>query len=112
MLNQDGTLNSADNAARAGSFVSVFATGLGQTDPEGSDGAIAAGAGKPPVRPVTIKVGHETARVTYAGAAPGLVEGVIQINFEVPVSCVNSASLEISMGTTQGKETTGFYCTQ
>src|ERR1039457_5778718 len=39
-LNQDGTLNSADNPAAPGSIVSVFATGLGPITPPQADGTL------------------------------------------------------------------------
>ena len=38
ILNQDGTVNSASNPAPVGSYVSVYATGEGQTNPAGIDG--------------------------------------------------------------------------
>ena len=39
-LNQDGTVNSADNPASPGSIVSIFATGLGRMTPAAIDGAV------------------------------------------------------------------------
>jgi uncharacterized protein (TIGR03437 family) len=36
-----------------------------------------------PLLPVTVSIGGVDAPVTYAGAAPGLVAGVIQINARV-----------------------------
>jgi len=41
-LNQDGSINTAVNPAPAGSIVSLFATGEGQTSPAGVDGKPAA----------------------------------------------------------------------
>ena len=38
VYNQDGTINSSSNAAAAGSVVVLYATGLGQTNPQGQDG--------------------------------------------------------------------------
>ena len=38
IVNQDGTVNSAANPAPAGSIISVYATGEGQTSPGGADG--------------------------------------------------------------------------
>ena len=40
IVNQDGTVNSATNPASAGSFVMIFATGEGQTNPDGTDGKL------------------------------------------------------------------------
>ena len=39
-LNQDGTINSADNPAAPGSIVSIFATGLGPISPAQADGTL------------------------------------------------------------------------
>src|ERR1035437_2659430 len=38
VINQDGTVNSPSNLAPVGSYISVYATGEGQTNPEGVDG--------------------------------------------------------------------------
>jgi uncharacterized protein (TIGR03437 family) len=88
VLNQDSTLNGADNRAARGSALQIFATGEGQTRPRGVDGRLALGsAALPvPVLPVTVLIGGMEARVLYAGAAPGLVAGVMQVNAVVPES--------------------------
>jgi uncharacterized protein (TIGR03118 family) len=83
--NQDGTLNSATNAATAGSVLVLYANGLGQTEPPGQDGAkygdlVLAET----VAPVTATVGGKTATVIYAGSAPGQVAGVMQVELVVP----------------------------
>ncbi|MGA2590170.1 MAG: hypothetical protein ABSH32_09665, partial [Bryobacteraceae bacterium] len=87
-LNQDGTINSAENPAAPGSIVSVFATGLGPVNPPQLDGAIV----KPPL-PVNdlqfqayfvsgfLGVGIVPLETQYAGPAPYLVAGASQINF-------------------------------
>ena len=47
------------------------------------DGQIAPRA--QPVRlPVSVRIGGAAATVTYAGAAPGLVAGAVQVNVRVP----------------------------
>lgn len=87
-LNQDGTVNSPSNPAAAGTVVSLFGTGAQW--PSGlQDGAAAAGA-MPldqesnkfemvdgPGTPLTI---------LYEGAAPGLIDGVFQINVLLPAN--------------------------
>jgi uncharacterized protein (TIGR03437 family) len=88
-LNQDGTVNSPSNPAAAGSYVTVWATGTGVT--YGADGQITQTAGNQCgclVSYAAIADGptpllNTNVRVAYAGAAPGLVNGVIQINFQV-----------------------------
>jgi uncharacterized protein (TIGR03437 family) len=66
ILNQDNSVNSAENPAEAGSVVQVFLTGLGE-----------GGA--------TVRV-HDRAfsEALYAGSAPGLI-GVQQVNARIPM---------------------------
>ena len=86
VLNQDGSINSAANPAARGSIVSLFLTGGGVTNPPGATGRIT------PVfeRHVLAEpayVGFQTpmtAQVTYAGAAPGMISGMVQINARIP----------------------------
>ncbi len=94
-LNQDGTINSASNPAPTGTYVTVFATGLGPIKPAQPDGGI---VGLPlPVNalpvtltsimqglPIFMPPGSPTTvplTVQYAGPAPFEVAGVSQINF-------------------------------
>jgi uncharacterized protein (TIGR03437 family) len=83
-VNQDGSLNGAAHAAKAGSFVSLYVTGAGQTNPGGSDGHLAGVPLPLPVLPVTVTIGGKTAATNYAGASPGSVEGVMQVNAQIP----------------------------
>jgi uncharacterized protein (TIGR03437 family) len=101
IVNQDGTLNSTGNPASVGSVVSVYATGEGQTDPQGVDGKLAASPEPQPVtQPVTATVGGIPAQVQYAGGAPTLVAGVLQVNILVPqaVAAGGSLAIQINIG--------------
>ncbi len=84
MLNQDGVVNSSRFAAPRGSIVVFFGTGEGQTLPPGTDGKVAATVFPAPVANVSLTIGGQPAKVLYAGAAPSLVAGVLQVNAEVP----------------------------
>lgn len=87
ILNQDSSLNSASNRARRGSVVILYGTGEGVTNPAAADGAIITGEPLPkPVLEVRVTIGGQPATVEYAGAAPTLVAGVLQINAVVPES--------------------------
>ena len=86
ILNEDGSVNSSANPARRGSIVVIYATGEGQTNPAGLDGKIAAGTLPAPVLPVSVTVNSTAADVLYAGAAPGLVAGALQVNVRVPLN--------------------------
>ncbi len=83
-LNQDNSVNGSGNPAKAGSAVQLYATGLGQTNPPGQDGVPNASPYPLPVQSVTATVGGKQATVQFAGGAPGLVAGVMQINVQVP----------------------------
>ena len=85
ILNEDSSLNSWDNPAGPGSIVVLYATGGGQTDPPGEDGKIASDLPYPkPLLAVQVFIDNQPAEVVYAGAAPGLVQGVLQINARIP----------------------------
>ena len=84
ILNQDGTINSQSNPATRGSVVSLFATGAGLTTPTSVDGLLTSAPYPMPILPVSVTITGQPAQVTYAGAAPGLVAGVLQINVVVP----------------------------
>jgi uncharacterized protein (TIGR03437 family) len=105
ILNQDYSVNSASNPAARGSIVILYATGEGQTDPAGVDGLLANAAPLPQPRlPVSVTIGGVTAQVLYAGAAPTLVAGVMQINAIIPAAVSVGAAIpvQISVGNTTG----------
>ncbi len=86
-LNQDSTLNGPNNPAKAGSYIILYGTGTGQTNPPSQDGAVAAVPLGLPNLPITVTIGGQPAPITgggYAGAAPSIVEGVTQVNARVP----------------------------
>jgi uncharacterized protein (TIGR03437 family) len=80
-------VNSRDNPARAGSVVAMYGTGLGQLSPAVADGTVVSAMPYPvaAAKP-TATVGGASAEVLYAGAAPGSVAGVNQVNIRLPAS--------------------------
>jgi uncharacterized protein (TIGR03437 family) len=85
ILNQDNSVNSANNAAARGSIIVLYATGEGQVIPAGSDGrVITADSLNRPFANVQVRIGGMPAEVLYAGGAPGLVSGGLQVNVRVP----------------------------
>lgn len=98
ILNQDRSVNGASNPAAAGSVIQIFATGGGAVAGGAADGALAGGAGSQSL-PVTATVGGLDAKVIYAGPAPGLVNGVLQVNVTVPAGLGSGAQpVVISVG--------------
>ena len=92
-LNQDGSLNSQANPASAGSVITVWATGSGVPNVSEVDGSIAGTTSlHPSAAPVSLLSNAlngngfplDSLYVAYAGDAPDLVAGVIQVNFQLP----------------------------
>jgi uncharacterized protein (TIGR03437 family) len=96
ILNQDGTPNSASNPATRGSVVSVYATGLGVTNPLIADGSVPQTASAIPVLPVAATIGGQTATVTSSYAAPGML-GVFVANIQVPSSAAPGSAIPIAL---------------
>lgn len=87
ILNQDMSVNTHANPAARGSIISLFGGGDGQSAPQGIDGLVNSnqiGELPQPLLPVTVTIGGVSANVQYAGAAPTLVSGVIQVNVQIP----------------------------
>jgi len=97
-INQDGTINSSANPAPVGSVVAVFATGGGVTNPVEADGTLVSGRLPTLAAPVQAKFQYQTAAgnvevdapVFYAGPAPTLVAGALQVNVQVPAGPASS----------------------
>ncbi|MBI1789004.1 MAG: hypothetical protein HYR60_15850 [Acidobacteria bacterium] len=100
IFNQNGTVNSASNPAARNSFVVLYATGEGQTIGPGVDGKLAVVPLPKPMLPVTVEIDGIDAEVTYAGAAPGLVAGLMQVNARVPpgVTPARDAAVVLRVG--------------
>ncbi|HTM51478.1 MAG TPA: M12 family metallopeptidase [Bryobacteraceae bacterium] len=99
IVNQNGSVNSADNPAVPGSTVLLFGTGEGTTSPAGTDGQIATTIFPRPVLPVQVTIGGRAAEVQYAGSAPGNVAGVFEILVTVPPDCPSGAvPIAVSVG--------------
>ncbi|MBI1358310.1 MAG: hypothetical protein GC160_28580 [Acidobacteria bacterium] len=96
ILNQDASVNGPDNPARRGDIVVLYATGEGLTEPAGVDGALAAEPLPHPVSEVRVSIDGLNAEILYAGGAPGLVAGVLQINARVPAAARSGAATPVS----------------
>ncbi len=102
-LNQDDTVNSITNPAKEGSVVSIWVTGTGSMS--GVDGQVAATAdnncGNCQVSVNGVTGANGLSLVVYAGAAPGIINGVSQINFTVPPQgslYMNQAAVTLTVG--------------
>jgi uncharacterized protein (TIGR03437 family) len=94
-LNQDGTRNSQNNPAQLGSIVSLFVNGAGLQTPTPADGTLAT-FGPRPELPVSVQASAATGyfaewqncELLYAGAAPGELAGLLQVNVRLPTAQV------------------------
>ena len=95
-INQDGTLNSQLNPAKSDSIVSIWVTGTGAVY-AAQDGQVLTTAQD--YYCCQVQANYQAADVLYAGASPGLVAGITQINFRVPEqSSTGQVTLTITAG--------------
>lgn len=102
-----GGYNGPDNPALAGSVITLYLTGEGQTNPGGVTGKVTA-VDMSPGGPLTpqplagapaVTIGGQPATVTFYGEAPGMVAGVMQLNVQIPVGLRSgSQPLMVSLG--------------
>jgi uncharacterized protein (TIGR03437 family) len=108
ILNSDNSYNSAANPAARGTVVQVFMTGEGQTSPAGVDGKVTSAPYPGPLVPIAITVAGQPTTYQFAGEAPGLVSGVMQLNVVIPaastLTTTGSVPLLVAIGsaTSQG----------
>jgi uncharacterized protein (TIGR03437 family) len=94
-----GTAISPTNLAVPGTPITVYAVGLGATNPPLTPGIAATGA-DPTVTPVQVSIGGVTITPDYAGAAAGKA-GVYQVTFRLPVGLWSGTqAVSITEGTT------------
>jgi len=99
-MNQDGSVNTATNAATAGSSVTIYATGEGATSPAGADGAIQNGMSRSPILKVSLTIGGQVATVLSAGTPIGELSGVMVVQAVVPTGLTpGSVPVVLTVGT-------------
>lgn len=86
--------------ALRGGFAILYATGEGMPAPPADagrlDGEIASKASSPH-SPVTVTVGGLPAEVHYAGASPGLIVGIIQLNIRIPPTVTPGKAVPVAI---------------
>jgi uncharacterized protein (TIGR03437 family) len=109
ILNHDGvTLNGPSHPEQRGSIIVLFLTGEGQTTPAGVSGKVTTVSSSPPLTPmpvgnVSVLINGQVATVAFAGEAPGLVSGVLQLNVTIPASASpGTVPVQVAVG---GKST-------
>jgi uncharacterized protein (TIGR03437 family) len=97
IVNADGTLNAPLRPAARGSLVSLYGTGGGAMIPPAADGQFAPMPPANLAQRVQVRIGGVNAPVLYAGAAPGLVNGVIQVNVQVPPNVPIGPAVQVTL---------------
>ena len=105
-LNQSGSINGVPGSPGVcavttcapdgkGQVLILYATGGGVTNPAGTTGSVSSLTTLMPLNAKSsVTVGGQAAPVLFAGAAPGLVTGVIQLNVQLPAG-VTGTSLPV-----------------
>jgi len=110
ILNANLTANSPGNPANKGDTVAIYLTGEGLTSPAGVTGKVttvsATGPLTPvPLLPVAVLIDGQPAAISFAGEAPALVSGVMQLNAQIPPNARSGAlSLVVSIGGTSSQQ--------
>jgi uncharacterized protein (TIGR03437 family) len=97
VLNQDLSINGPTNPAPRGSIITLYATGAGAWQTPLPDGQITNSTLGYPIAPVQVRIGRYPATVTYAGSAPTLLEGVLQVNVEIPMELLPGDAIPIQL---------------
>src|SRR5580658_7266558 len=91
ILNPGYSLNARLNPAGRGGVIAIYLTGAGVTNPPSVDGAITGDLPPFPsvAQSVSVTIGGvavPAGSIVYAGAAPGLIEGLTQIDVVIPAT--------------------------
>jgi hypothetical protein len=101
----DGSIVTASKPVRSGEILTLYATGLGPTQPSLEPGKVfTASPMMVAAAPIEVTVGGQPAEVLYAGGYPGTVDE-FQVNFRVPPGVAPGMdSLQLSSAWIAGPE--------
>ena len=97
ILNQDLTVNGANNRAAPGSVVVIYCTGAGVTNPASADASITGTPLPYLTLPYSVTIGGQNAMVQYAGGTPGTVAGLTQLNVVVPMGVTPGTTVPVTV---------------
>jgi uncharacterized protein (TIGR03437 family) len=97
-VNQDGSFNGSSNPAADGSYVTLYFTGGGLTNPAGVTGSVSGSVLKWLAQTVTVTVGGQPAIVAFDGAAPTFIDGFLQLNIGLPSGVHGTVPVVVSVG--------------
>jgi len=93
--NQDGTFNDSSSPAAKGSYVTLYFTGGGQTNPAGISGSIGTTTLKSLTQNTSVTLGGVAASFAFDGAAPTFVDGVLQLNIQLSPDTPSGSALPV-----------------
>jgi len=79
----DYSINGPSNPAPKGSYVTIYFTGGGQTNPPGVTGSVTGLVYKWLTQSISVTVGNQPATVSFDGSAPTYVDGLDQLNIQL-----------------------------
>jgi len=98
ILNQDFSVNGTSNPASRGTAIAIYLTGAGAMQSPVADGQLAPATASI-AQDVTVHIGGIAVKPTYAGAAPGIVQGVVQINAVIPAGvAAGNQPVDVTIG--------------
>jgi len=98
IIRQNGELITAASPAAGGEVLTLFGTGEGATTPSGVDGKPTALPLPLPRQAVRVVIDGVDIEPLYAGGAPGLVAGVLQVNFVLPAGGSGPRRIQLRIG--------------
>lgn len=98
IVRTDGSVVSTAAPAQAGDVLSLFGEGYGVASPALADGAIVGLTLPLPTAKTSLLIDGQTVDTLYAGGAPGITNGVLQVNFRVPTLSAGSHSIQVQVG--------------
>lgn len=104
ILNANSSVNSPANPANKGDTIAIYLTGEGLTSPAGVTGKVTTVSSTPPITPVPLlpvaaTIDGTPVSISFAGEAPGLVSGVMQLNVQIPAGARSgNLPLVVSIG--------------
>jgi uncharacterized protein (TIGR03437 family) len=97
IIRPDGTVINQSNPAVPGEILSLYGEGYGASTPSLADGVLVGTDLPVPVNPVTLLIDGNPVPTLYAGGAPSLINGMLQVNFTVPDIASGSHSIQIQV---------------
>jgi uncharacterized protein (TIGR03437 family) len=91
--------------------MSLYATGIGNTIPPASTGEVLPLEARPLAEDVSLRINPVgTMDILYAGAAPGFISGLSQVNFRLPATYAQTqSSAPNTLQATLSVRSSGFF---